>query len=353
MKKNNNNPYFSIILPIYNVEKYLRRCVDSIISQNFQDFEIILVDDESPDNCPQICNDLCKSDKRIRVIHKKNEGLGMARNTGINVANGKYIFFVDSDDYILPNLLNDVYHKIEECNPEIVFYGFKRINSKGRVCYESIPKTKKSVYNGKNQIINEIFPDFISTGNEEEKNLSISVCTCCIDTKFLKKNDLKFVSEKKFISEDIYFYMEMFNYLSKISFINEAYYCYCQNQGSLTSSYKTDRFEKLKFFYKTVKEMAKKYDNSQIIENRLYGLFISNVMACIKMEVSNRENSTRKKAFKKTKKIYTDDFFEEAINNYDCSNKGKGWKLFYYCIKNKKYNLLSYIMLLNYKIKGI
>lgn len=351
--KKNKKPYFSIIVPIYNVEKYLKRCIDSIINQEFQDYEIILVDDESPDNCPKICDDLSKSDERISVIHKKNEGLGMARNTGLEAAKGKYIFFIDSDDYIMPNLLNDVYKEIEKSSSEVVFYGFNRINAKGNVYYESIPKVKKNVYEGKKEIINEILPDFIAEGEEENKNLSISAWSCCLNVEFLKKNGLKFVSERKYISEDIYFYMDMFYYLSKISFLDKAYYCYCQNQGSLTYSYKPDRFERLKFFYKTMQELSQQYKYPKVVNERLYGAFISNVMACIKMEVANRNNSTRKQAFEKSKKIYRDEFLQEAVNNYNCTNKSKGWKLFYYCIKKEKYNLLSNVILINYKTKGI
>lgn len=91
---------FSIIVPIYNVENYIRKCVDSLIAQSFSDIEIILVDDESPDNCPAICDEYARKDNRITVIHKKNGGLSDARNSGLSIARGQYVVFVDSDDYI-------------------------------------------------------------------------------------------------------------------------------------------------------------------------------------------------------------------------------------------------------------
>ena len=90
----------SIVVPIYNVEKYLKQCVESIINQTLKDIEIILVYDCSPDNCPQMCDDYARRDNRIKVLHKKNGGLSSARNAGIEVATGDYIGFVDSDDYI-------------------------------------------------------------------------------------------------------------------------------------------------------------------------------------------------------------------------------------------------------------
>ena len=95
-----SKPCVSVIVPIYNVEKYLDRCLKSIINQTLKNIEIILVDDESPDLCPQKCDEAAKYDNRIKVIHKKNGGLGFARNSGLEIATGKYVYFVDSDDYL-------------------------------------------------------------------------------------------------------------------------------------------------------------------------------------------------------------------------------------------------------------
>ena len=95
----------SIIVPIYNVEKYLHRCVDSIINQSHKDLEIILVDDESPDKCPEMCDEYAKQDSRVKVIHKKNGGLGYARNSGLEIATGEYVAFIDSDDYVEPDMV--------------------------------------------------------------------------------------------------------------------------------------------------------------------------------------------------------------------------------------------------------
>ena len=103
---------FSIIIPVYNVEKYLIRCVESVQTQTFQDFEVILIDDGSPDNCPQMCDSIANTDSRIRVIHKTNHGLGLARNTGMEVAEGDYIVFIDSDDFIHKSALEVINNSI-------------------------------------------------------------------------------------------------------------------------------------------------------------------------------------------------------------------------------------------------
>ena len=110
----------SVIVPIYNVEQYLRRCIDSIINQTYKNLEIILVDDGSPDNCGQICDDYAKKDTRIKVIHKKNGGLSDARNVGLEVCTGDYISFVDSDDWIELNTYEIMMKSMNEYNADMV-----------------------------------------------------------------------------------------------------------------------------------------------------------------------------------------------------------------------------------------
>lgn len=116
----------SIIVPVYKVEVYLRRCVESVLSQTYKDWELILVDDGSPDNCPQICDDYALKDCRIKVIHKENGGQADARNHGLDVASGAYVMFLDSDDYIHPNMLNAMLNVSLQENADIVQCSFVR-----------------------------------------------------------------------------------------------------------------------------------------------------------------------------------------------------------------------------------
>ena len=104
-----NNPLISVIVPIYNVERYLKACVDSIVNQTYSNLEIILVDDGSPDKCPEICDEYAKRDKRIKVIHQENGGLSAARNAGINVVRGEFLTFIDSDDFVSKNYVELLY----------------------------------------------------------------------------------------------------------------------------------------------------------------------------------------------------------------------------------------------------
>lgn len=130
----NKTPILSIVVPVYNVAPYLRKCVDSLLLQDYSDYEIILVDDGSTDECPVICDSYAAEHDNIRVIHRENGGLSVARNSGIEVAQGEYIMFVDSDDYIEPNVLNALMTQIEHERLDVLRFEYQnvRLNSAGQ-----------------------------------------------------------------------------------------------------------------------------------------------------------------------------------------------------------------------------
>ena len=117
-------PTISVIVPVYKVEPYIRKCVDSILGQTFSDIQVILVDDGSPDQCGKICDEYAKQDNRVEVIHKENGGLSDARNEGVKYATGKYILFVDSDDYIAEDLVEKTVEVAETQNCDIVLFDY-------------------------------------------------------------------------------------------------------------------------------------------------------------------------------------------------------------------------------------
>ena len=114
----------SVIVPVYKIEEYLSRCVDSIIGQTYKNLEIILVDDGSPDTCPQLCEEYARKDHRVKVVHKENGGLGPARNSGLDIATGEYIIFIDSDDWIESNMFEVLAKRLNETDADIVFSGY-------------------------------------------------------------------------------------------------------------------------------------------------------------------------------------------------------------------------------------
>ena len=132
-QKVRNRPEISVIVPVYRVEKYLNDCIDSILAQTFADFELILVDDGSPDNCPALCDAAAAKDSRIRVIHQKNRGLSGARNAGLDIARGRWAAFVDSDDMLLPQALEKAHSTAEKTGADVVLYGFAFTDENGSV----------------------------------------------------------------------------------------------------------------------------------------------------------------------------------------------------------------------------
>lgn len=166
----------SVVVPVYNVEKYLDRCVKSIVNQSYRNLEIILVDDGSTDSCPEKCDEWAKKDRRIKVAHKKNAGLGMARNTGIENVTGDYIFFVDSDDYIALDTVEECCRLAKKENADIVSYGFCKVRADGTTGESFVPKPKMYIYEGA-EVQDEFLPDLIApdTKTGYESNLWMSM----------------------------------------------------------------------------------------------------------------------------------------------------------------------------------
>ena len=137
-------PKVSVIVPVYNTEKYLKRCLDSILNQTLSDIEIIIVDDGSKEACALLCDQFAKLDSRIKVVHKQNAGLGFARNTGLNEANGEYVGFVDSDDYIEPMMYETLYAAAKNNGADIAVSGISFVG--GNMFSESNECIKKSYF---------------------------------------------------------------------------------------------------------------------------------------------------------------------------------------------------------------
>ena len=215
----------SIIVPIYEVEKYLSKCIDSIINQQHKNIEIILVDDGSPDSCPKICDEYAKKDKRIKVIHKKNDGVSMARNDGIDAANGEYLVFVDADDYLANDFIVYMLSMVYNNNCE---FGFS-----------------KNCYISNNQ--EQLNDDIIITDSDEATSLLLSqqVIVGCWNkiykTSFLKSNNIYF-SNQLFYGEGLNFIIRVANLTSKIAIGNKRVYYYRKNNSSsATSKFNIDK----------------------------------------------------------------------------------------------------------------
>lgn len=212
-------PNLSIIVPVYKVEQYIHKCVDSILNQTFTDFELILVDDGSPDNCGKICDEYAQRDERVRVIHKKNGGLSDARNFGLKEAKGKYISFIDSDDWVDLYLYSDV-------------IGYQEDNDLDIVCFDVYEvKGEKIKYN------NRFDRNRIFTGDDAlYKILTDEIDNSACDKVYKKKlwENIEFPVGRCF--EDVATTYKVFHKAEKVGYYKRAYYYYVKREGSIVAS---------------------------------------------------------------------------------------------------------------------
>lgn len=217
-----SNELVSVIVPVYNVEDYLKKCVNSIINQTYTNLEIILVDDGSPDNCGKICDEYLNIDSRIRVIHKKNGGLSSARNAGLDIAKGKYISFIDSDDYIKENFIEALKTSIRDA--EIAICGITNVLEDGEVCLDI----------EESPIKDERLSSLEALKKLATPNYFYYVTAC--NKLYLRSlfDDIRFEEGK--INEDEYIVHKLFEKSNKIVTISDKLYFYLQRDSSITHS---------------------------------------------------------------------------------------------------------------------
>ena len=228
-------PAVSIVVPVYNVEKYIDRCINSLVSQTLTNVEIILVDDGSPDRCSEICEQWAKKDGRIVVIHKMNGGLSSARNAGIESAKGKYIGFVDSDDDVELDMFERMLSVAEDNKVDFVMADYLRVLTNGERYLKTLD-IETGLYD-KEKIRKVIFPNLIMRECIDYGPL-LSVCHCIYNTDFLKKNDLKFDEEVRWSEDNIFSAILGYQANSFYYMKGEGLYHYHQNPGTITTSYR-------------------------------------------------------------------------------------------------------------------
>ena len=252
------NPAISVIVPIYNVEKYLSKCIESIINQTLANIEIILVNDGSTDNSGKIADEYSNLDNRIRVIHQQNSGQGSARNKGIEISNGKYIGFVDADDWIDADMYEKMYEKAINRNADIICcsrkvfdeeYNLKLIVDVKEVEYDSVKSDLP------NYVINDLlYPQTVST------------CNKIYLSKVIKRNDIKFRSVKEVGSEDTLFNYCTLLHANKIITEKNTFYNGVERRGSTTRFYKFGCMERTGNLVKSIYEYSKEKHCEEIGE---------------------------------------------------------------------------------------
>lgn len=306
----------SIIVPIYKVEKYLERCLNSIINQTYTNIEIILVDDGSPDSCGEICEKYKKIDSRIKVVHKQNEGLGMARNSGLEHIDGEYVAFVDSDDWVAQSYIEDMLLAITNNNSDFVISGYIEERTNGNIIKYNSPREKMENY-GSNEIVEEVLLPILGSSPNYKNDIEIQMCvwTNLYKTSIIKENNLQFVNERHFLSEDLFFNIDYIMHCKKVSIISNCNYHYKVNEVSLTNSYRQDRFILLTNLYKREIEILKLYGIYEKASLRINRTFIMKARNAIRILV-NSKNETFPKRYKALHSFLNNDVLIEIINTY-------------------------------------
>lgn len=277
-----SKPKISIIIPVYNVEKYLERCIYSILNQTMHDIEIILVDDGSPDNCPEMCDGYARMDNRVKVIHKKNQGLGLARNSGLEVACGEYIAFVDSDDYIALDAFKEMYEYAKINYADTCLAGYYKDYGKDRIVRITHPLAGLCI--AREEIMKDLIPSIIGSDSYGNGQSNMSMSLGIYSQELIKKHQLKCFSEREYISEDLIFNLYYFYHSQKVVISDKEYYFYCHNAGSLSKSYREDRFEKSIIIYNKLLKLIEDMGIKEYALERVYSDFIARVRFCLILE---------------------------------------------------------------------
>lgn len=320
------NDLISVIVPVYNAEKYLARCLESIINQSYKNLEIILVDDGSIDESYNICKAYSKKDNRIIVIHKKNGGVSCARNAGLDIAKGRWITFVDADDWIDANYCKNMIKIAIEQKSDYVCCGYKRIY-----------KEKIELYNFDKKIIEYKPIDFLTKILNVQNGYGFS------HMKLIKKDcidNIKFDELLK-VGEDAMFNILLLKKVNKVVVLNEPLYFYFFNEESLVRKFDINYADKYLQSVEKMKEyILSNYEEKDIIQS-LYNYIVYHVLLVCVNYCFHRQNKQR--GIKILKQVCKKNTFSEGIRYSNYEQLSLTRKISLFSLKHHMYLLMSII----------
>ncbi len=282
-----DNVTISVIMPVYNAEKHLKKSVDSVINQTYKNFELIVIDDGSTDLSGKICDEYAATDKRIKVIHQKNSGVSKARNSGIEASKGKYIVFLDSDDEMDSNLLEDNLKIADKLKPDVLIFNFRYRHSDQSVNNEF--KQDELFFGDNERFFNEKLETVV------EKELMNAPWNKIIRSELIKSNKLCF-DERYSILEDAMFSLSVCANAKTICVNSEIYHSYyIWETGSLRTKWSENRFLAIKELYKLEKKYCSKYSNNKHQLHFFGKIFCNSIFAFMQLVSVNTELSFKKR----------------------------------------------------------
>ena len=349
-------PKVSIIVPVYNAEKYLERCINSLRNQTLCEIEIILVDDSSTDSSLEICNKAAKEDPRVRVIHKSNGGAGMARNAALGIMTGEYVGFVDSDDFADEDMFRFLCEKAEKYDSDLIMSGVLyadgiMFGNEG----ECIRRTyfDKDTHFDTEESLKELKMGIVGAppGEPLDSKYGTGIWKNLFKSKIIRENSLSFQSERAVLSEDALFMIDYISCISKATGIPEAFYNYCRNGESISKSYKKERFSQSLVF---VSEVEKRFQKD--MEPLKYRVYIDRFRQAICRVICSQEIMHAKdngagyaELKKRLDDVCTSDFAVSALKSYPIKTLPFKQRVFAYGMKYRLYFLLKILVELRSK----
>ena len=330
MQENNKMPYFTVIVPIYNVEKYLEKCLNSIRNQTFEDFEVILIDDGSPDRCPQICDQYPRMDERFSVVHKTNEGLQRARRTGVQKAKGKYVAFVDSDDWVDCGWLEFVFHQLNRCETDILILGYKQDFADKTIRFEN--KVWAGLYEEEN-IREQLWPHILGTEKCFEFGIAPSLWSKIFKRELILEV-IECVDEKLTLGEDAACTYLCIYRAKSIYICNNAFYHYRYVSDSMAQKYDPRFWENAECLFDF---FDKNQEKILIEQSRRYKMYI--LLTGINKEFLYSPDLLQARHV--IEEICSREKFAKVIREFECSRLQKAEKFIINALKKDKYGKLQ------------
>lgn len=301
----------SIIIPVYNVELYLRRCIDSILAQTFQDFELILVDDGSPDNCPKICDDYAAKDSRIRVIHQPNSGPSSARNAGLDLARGKYILFCDSDDYVSKTYIQNFLPFISNTQDNFIFSGFNVVSNNRASLDNRMLRCKSIEY---------AISDFFDLQRQARVGYAWNVLYYA---EVIQKESIRFPTNV--IVEDLPFNLNYLRYMDRMTCTGRADYFYVQyDRETLSKKFYIDGFRRWKEKYEVslafIRDVIPANHQDREI-HRLATFYLYFFLCSLNNTFDSRNKASLYKKLKYNSSVVCSDMFQHCLAYADNSRE--------------------------------
>ena len=335
-----DNVMVSVIIPIYNVEKYLCQCVDSVLNQTYRELQIILVDDESPDGCGNICDEYKNKDSRIEVIHKKNGGLGMARNDGLKLAKGEYVIFLDSDDWIDTNHIAKLIEAAKDNDADLVIHGYRKCTDEGNVI-EQTPLIKTGVFEN---VINDILMPMIAADDKNpiDEIFPVGACFKMFRLSVIRDNNIEFISEKKCISEDVIFNMDCIPLYKRAVVIDDYGYNYRTNPNSISQAYDPKRTGRMFVFYHEMYDRLEcdiRFTSCK--EHRLSRCYIAKCRVGIRLIA--KSNLSFKMKLLEIRKILSNEYTKKALKDLHYIKYGIKLSIIAWLMKMRAAELLVFL----------